>query len=57
MTKREIKCVLRKINQNLFYEWNPMMLNPYRDTNAMNSEIAKVCHCAVDVVRDIKKLL
>lgn len=55
--KRETKCVIKRINKDLFWMWNPTMLNPYRNTKAMDSETAKACRCDVKTVREIKKIL
>ena len=55
--KRRTQCIIHRENKNLFWMWNPNMLNPYRNKYAMDRDTAEACNCEVSFVKKIKGLL
>lgn len=51
------KCIIRKINESLFWQRDLSQLNPYRNHKVFEEKIAMDCHTTKGYVRTIKKLL
>ena len=56
-TMNKALCIIQQIDERLYSKHNPTQLNPFRNNEAINHEIAKKCKCKATMVREIKKLL
>lgn len=59
MTQEEkwIKTIIKDVNKNLWYQWNPSILNPYRNHDSYNHTLSTNTGIPVRFIRKIKKML